>query len=150
MKHYKNLTAVSFLAAICAWLYLGDRGVEAVTPQTSFQRQSVAVNLLRAINMAEEEYRTSTGAFAPWSDLVRSRELLAAKTIYARTEPELLGVKFTSGGEVLPGWNLRLNISGMHDHYNLILQDVTDKQCASALFTDEQYFIWKGEAVSCP
>jgi hypothetical protein len=43
----------------------GDRRVEAVTAQTSDQRQNVAVNLLRAINMAEEEYRTNTGAFAP-------------------------------------------------------------------------------------
>ena len=40
---------------------------------------------------------------------------------------ELRNARFTDAPEILPGWNLRLNIHADGQGYDLLLQDMTDK-----------------------
>jgi hypothetical protein len=45
---------------------------------------------------------------------------------------------------------LRLNVHADGQGYDLMLQDMTDKECGSALFTNETAVIWESTAIGCP
>jgi hypothetical protein len=44
--------------------------------------------------------------------------------------------------EVLPGWSLRLNVRGDGQAYDLMLEDVTNKQAPHAIYSIEIAVIW--------
>src|SRR5438876_339002 len=52
--------------------------------------------------MAEEEYRTNTGAFAPLERFGDESGATGSQTIYARTEPELAGITISIKNLIRP------------------------------------------------
>ena len=51
--------------------------------------------------------------------------------------------------EILPGWNLRLNVHSDGQGYDLLLTDMTDEKCGYAVLTDENGVIRQSKAIDC-
>jgi hypothetical protein len=130
-----------------------ERGQD-ITTQTSgrdHERGSVAVNILRAINTAEYDYRYKHGGFVIWATLVKNEDLkLRGMEFAAQNEPKLGSVSLSEGPEILPGWMLRLNLTPDGKGYDVMLQDKTDKTCGYAALTDERAIIRQSKTIDCP
>jgi hypothetical protein len=122
-------------------------------------KQSLAVNLLRAINTAEVSYRHNHGEYAPWAILVESPEFpyggrklmtLTDQPFAPRSNPELANLHFSKGSEILPGWRLRIDLTEDRKGYDVLLEDTTDKMCRYAALTDERGVIRQSKAIDCP
>ena len=115
------------------------------------ERGSIAVNLLRAINTAEYDYRYKHGGFVDWATLVKSEDLkLSGMQAGAQNEPQLAGVQLSEGPKILPGWMLRLNLTPDGKGYDVMLEDKTDKKCGYAALTDERAIIRQSKTIDCP
>ncbi len=103
--------------------------------------RSFAVNLLRAVNTAENAYRYNhNGAYAPWETLVTSPEFMTKGLPWAsKMDPRFATVHFSSGPNILPGWALRLDVTS--SGYDLLLEDAADKASGYAAETDERGLI---------
>jgi hypothetical protein len=113
-------------------------------------RQILAVNLLRAINTAEAQFRANHGSFAAWDTLVEAKELTDEGMKWAaHNDPELADVHLSPGPEILPGWKLRLHLSSSGTQYDAMLEDATDKGCGYAALTDERGVIRQGRTIDC-
>jgi hypothetical protein len=113
-------------------------------------RRSVAVNMLRAVNTAEYEYRDRHGSFVGWDVLVASQEFTGRGLHFAaHNEPQLANVQFLKLPEILPGWALRLNVTADGKGYDLLLEDQTDKTCGYAASTDERAVIRQSKTIDC-
>ena len=114
-------------------------------------KHSLAINLLRAINTAENDYQQKHGAYAPWDTLLNSEEFTQyGIKLAARNEPKLGTVHLSNGPEILTGWRLRLDLTAESKGYNVILEDTEDKQCGYAAITDERGLIRQGKVINCP
>jgi hypothetical protein len=51
--------------------------------------------------------------------------------------------------EILPGWNLRLNVHSDGQGYDVLLRDLTDDKCGYAAPTDESGVIRQRKAIDC-
>jgi hypothetical protein len=56
----------------------------------------------------------------------------------------------SAGPEVLPGWNLRLNVHAGGQGYDVLLKDLSDKNCGYAALTDEGTVIRQSKTIDCP
>src|ERR1700730_16055449 len=145
-----GLVALAFVLAVTAT----ERGQD-VTTQTSgddHERGSVAVNILRAINTAEYDYRYRHGSFVNWATLVKSEDLKLsgmAAAAAAENEPKLEGIRLSEGPEILRGWMLRLNLTPDGKGYDVMLEDMTDKKCGYAALTDERAIIRQSKTIDC-
>ena len=127
------------------------RGMAAQASGNDHARASVAVNLLRAINTAEYDYRYKHGSFVNWAMLVKSEDLkLRGMEFAAQNEAKLEGVHLSEGPEILPGWMLRLNLTPDGKGYDVMLEDKTDKNCGYAALTDERVIIRQSKTIDCP
>lgn len=96
-----------------------------------------AFGLVRTINTAEVGERSTYGSYAPWETLLEhEREFM-------NEWQKMIGVQLGPSPEVLPGWNLRLNVRGDGQAYDLILEHVSNKQNPLAIYTNEIGVIWK-------
>jgi hypothetical protein len=124
--------------------------VAAQNSGSNHARGSVAVNILRAINTAEYDYRSRHGSFVNWATLVQSEDLkLRGMQAGAENEPQLAGAQLSDGPEILPGWMLRLNLTPDGKGYDVMLEDKTDKKCGYAALTDERAIIRQSETIDC-
>jgi hypothetical protein len=122
-------------------------------------KQSLAVNLLRAINTAEVSYRHNHGEYAPWAILLDSPEFPYGDGIRfverndvqwaPRTNPQLANLHLSRGPEILQGWMLRLDLTEDGKGYDVLLEDTTDKTCGYAVLTDERGVIRQSKAIDC-
>lgn len=113
-------------------------------------KRSIAVNMLRAINTAEYEYRDGHGRFVGWDVLVASGEFTGRGMHFAAlNEPQLGNVQFAKLPEILPGWALRLNVTADGKGYDVLLEDQTDKTCRYAASTDERGLIRQSKVIDC-
>ena len=126
-------------------------------------RHQLAISLLRAIGTAEATYRTENGSYATWQTLLSSYrkyfdEFLARHrgfvvnsgqpdTTPARSLP--YPIQFNDLPEILPGWNLRLNVHSDGQGFDLLLIDMTDEKCGYAVLTDENGVIRQSKAIDC-
>jgi hypothetical protein len=143
---------VAGLLLLCAGSVVG---VLAQKPKTTVEdrereRLSFGVNVVRAINKAEAEYLKKRGAFVNWEALVGNGDFGDSGTKwgteYSTTVEHSL---FGRGPEIVPGWKLRLNVSGNGKGYDLMLEDATDAKCGFAVVSDERGWIRAGRAVEC-
>jgi len=67
----------------------------------------------------------------------------------ARYGPEKAYAHFSDAPEILPGWNLRLNVHSDGQGYDVLLGDMTDDKCAYAALTDESGLIRQSKAIDC-
>lgn len=93
----------------------------------SAKRHVVMLGLVRTINTIEVGELTQYGSYAPWPVLLahHSEQLNTwLKKFYLSGESN---AHFDDAAEVLPEWNLRLNVRSDGKGYVLLLSDSTDK-----------------------
>lgn len=115
------------------------------------ERRSLAVNIVRAINAAEANYKQKHGVYATWGTFFSGGDFTDAGTQWApESQPTVRHAMFGAGPEIVPGWKLRLVLSKDAAAYDLVLEDVSDPKCGYAIFTDERGRIREGRSVDCP
>lgn len=122
--------------------------VAAAHPAQS-PRQSV-INLVRAINTAENAYKLKHGSFADWSDLSTSDEFKVALARFQKRDAGLTAIQPEMTENVLPGWTLRLIISTDRKSYDVLISDGTGEECGFAFQSDERGLIRQAIGVGCP
>jgi hypothetical protein len=133
------LLGVTAIPAITQNAENAPNDAEQITP-----RRMMAISILRSINTVEIVYQSERGGFGSWEELLTTRNF-GAETMkhLARLDPQLAGAQFSNGSEILPGWNLRLNVHIDEKGYDLFLEDTTDTNKGYAAFTDERAVIWE-------
>jgi hypothetical protein len=106
------------------------------------ERQMVGIALVRTINTQELTYRSKYGSYATWQSLV-SGDPKIFETFLSRNGLNQTSGSFGNAPEILPGWNLRLNVHVDGQGYDLLLQDTNDKTKGYAAFSDERGAIWE-------
>ena len=115
------------------------------------ERQSFAVNLARAINNAEQNYKSRNAKYADWATLTGDGDFTETGTKWAPAGFPTVGhAMYTRGVEIVPGWKLRLNLSHEGKAYDLTLEDATDPKCNYAAITDESGLIRHSKVIDCP
>ena len=135
-----------------------NTSIDAKQSPPDAMRHQLAISLLRAINTAEVPYHSKNGSYATWQTLLSSYpkqfdEFLARVLIFDRpgtvTRNILPPMQFNDPPEILPGWNLRLNVHSDGQGYDLLLTDMTDEKCGYAVLTDENGVIRQSKAIDC-
>lgn len=116
--------------------------------KTEQARRQVAIALLRTINTAELTHHLKKGPFVPWQTVLSEQpkyfdEFLAINGL------QQSNVHFAAAPEILPGWNLRLNVHPDGQGYDVLLRDTTDEKCDYAALTDESGVIRQSKAIDC-
>jgi len=140
-------------------------GQDTSTDPRKAHGHQVAISLLRLINTAEVTYHTENGSYTRWQTLLssyprpfdeflaRHSEFLVRGLIFGQpdtvTRHILPGTQFNEPPEILPGWNLRLNVHSDGQGYDLLLRDMTDEKCGYAVLTDENGVIRQSRAIGC-
>ena len=115
------------------------------------ERRSFAVNVLRAINASELDYKKQHAVYANWEALYNNGYFSSAGTKYISEDfPTVSHALYGNTLEIVPGWKLRLNVSGSGKAYDAILEDANDLKCGFAAVTDERGFIRQSKFVDCP
>jgi hypothetical protein len=141
---------LAMMIAVVAALPQYGQNPLATSAKTNRARSSLAISLLRAINTAEVQFRVKQGSYVPWDVLMTSKEFASdAMKWVAEIDPELANTHFSKGPEILPGWNLRLDLTSDGTGYNLLLEDTTDKTCGYAAVTDERGVIRQSKTIDC-
>ena len=111
-------------------------------------RRQVAIGLLRTINTAEVTYRDTNRQFVMWQTLLSGHPKYFDKflAIHGLQQSNL---DFADAPEILPGWNLRLNVHPDGQGYDVLLRDMTDEKCGYAALTDESGVIRQSNAIDC-
>ena len=132
----------------------------SIDPGKAHRRQLGAINLLRTINTAEATYLDKNGSYATWQTLLSSEpksfdDFLARNRMVnfvyrgenVPRDSVQLKIHFHDQPEILPGWNLRLNVHSDSHGYDLLLTDMTDEKCGYAVLTDEDGVIRQSKAI---
>lgn len=143
------LLVLSFAFVFC----FGDGYTQKTTygvPDRERERKSLAVNLVKAINAAEANYKKNQGVYATWNALCSAGDFTDSGTKWSSESfPTVAHAMYGPGPEIVPGWKLRLNLSKDATAYDLTLEDLTDAKCGFAVFTDDRGRIRQGKAVEC-
>ncbi len=90
------------------------------------ERHGVVLGLVRTINTIEVTELVEYGSYAPWPILLSHHQEDFdgwLKRFYSSGEPN---AHFSDMPEILPGWNLRLNVQTDGKGYLLLLDDASD------------------------
>ena len=85
------------------------------------------LGLVRTINTLEVTEISQYGSYEPWPNLLAHHQEdfnSWLKRFYSSNEPN---VQFRDAPEILPEWNLRLNVQADGKGYVLLLNDPSDK-----------------------
>lgn len=150
MKVKRTVAAVVVLAG---FLHLVASAHTQKVPPLSDQekqRRSLAINMTRAINAAEVNYKKNHGVYANWDTLVGNGDFTDTGTKWApESFPTVAHAMYGRGAEIVPGWKLRLNLTKEGNAYDLLLEDVTDPKCGYAVVSDERGRIRQSKGVEC-
>ena len=145
---HASLIAVLLILAAAAPLSSQNARDQATDPDHA--KHSLAVNLLRAINTAEMDYKNKHGVYASKDTLLASEEFTGRGIAWAaKNDPKLANARVSIGPEVLPGWSLRLNLVADGNGYDVLLEDIRDKSCGYAAVTDERGVIRQSKTIGC-
>lgn len=111
-------------------------------------RREVAVGLLRTINTAEVAYPAKNGSFVIWQTLLSDQPKFFDKFLSINGLQQS-NLRFAAAPEILPGWNLRLNVHPDGQGYDVLLRDMTDDKCGYAALTDESGVIRQSKTIDC-
>jgi hypothetical protein len=100
---------------------------------------ALLLGFLRTINSAEVGELSTYGAYASWQTLLAHQQQYLNEWL-ASFYSQDTRVHFGSTSEILPGWNLRLNVQMDGKGYVALLEDATDKNGYGAV-TDERAVI---------
>jgi hypothetical protein len=120
-----------FVSAFFLLLALGPLQFAQVAPTSAknpyAERQGVMLGLVRTINTIEVTEVTDYGSYAPWPILFGHHQEDFngwLKKFYSSNQPN---ARYGEMLEILPGWNLRLNVQADGKGYVLLLADASDK-----------------------
>jgi len=97
------------------------------TAADKLDRHAMVLGLVRSINTVEVDELYQYGAYAPWPILLGHRQDAFNGWLKRFYSPEEPNARFSDTLEVLPGWNLRLNVQADGKGYVLLLIDANDK-----------------------
>ena len=118
--------------------------------QLPAERHEFAVHLLRIINTAEATHNIKQGSYASWDVLRTTTEFSEYLLRWGPSQFRVLSSNLPGPApEILPGWSLRLNVTADGKGYDAILEDLTDKSCGYAAFTDERGVIRQSKTIDC-
>ena len=100
------------------------------------ERRASMVGLVRTISTIEVTDFTQYGSYESWQTL-RERHLRDLNAWLARFYSREANVHFGDMPEILPGWNLRLNVNADGQGFVLLLEDSADKT-GYAVLNDER------------
>jgi hypothetical protein len=103
-------------------------------------RRALLIGLVRTINTAEVTERSKFGSYESWQTLLEHQQENLNSWLGRFYSANDANVHFGDTTEILPGWNLRLNVHTDGQGYDLLLEDATDKS-GYAAFTDERGII---------
>jgi hypothetical protein len=106
------------------------------TQDPDMEKRADMCGLVRTINTLEVTDFSQHGSYESWETL-RERHLKDLNGWLARFYTRSANVHFGDLPEILPGWNLRLNVNADGQGYVLLLEDTADKTGYAAL-TDER------------
>ena len=137
---------VSIFVAVA--LFAAQNVSVAQSDEAVHARRSIAINLLRAINTAEYQYKFKRGRFADWDALLESEEFAGrAMQGAARNDSQLAGTHLSKCPDILPGWRLRMNVHADEQGYDVMLEDATDNSFGWAAITDERAVIRESKSI---
>ena len=114
------------------------------------QHRSMAINIVKAINAAEADFKKNHGTYATWTSLTSTGYFTPSGTKWASEEfPTVAHAMYGPGPEIVPGWKLRLNLSKDGATYDLMLEDLHDPKCGYAVFSDDRGRVRQGRVVEC-
>jgi hypothetical protein len=145
-------TATIFVLAVCLLLLPSARAQKASpqVPDRERERRSLAINLTRAINAAEANYKKNHGVYVTWDALLANGDFTDTGTKWApESFPTVAHAMYGRGPEIVPGWKLRLSLSKDGTAFDLVLEDVTDPKCGYAVFSDDRGRVRQGKSVEC-
>jgi len=105
------------------------------------QRKYAAVTLLRVINTAEMEFRTSRKQFGNFADLLESGGLDAAGKHFGNAWSDLQ-IKKGTAAKPLPDYEMHFTVDGSGNSYSVSLRE---KSNSDAFFTDERGLIYEAK-----
>jgi hypothetical protein len=148
----RTITALSLAAVFLFVAPLAHPQKSPAGPQDrERERRSLAINLVRAINAAEVNYKKTHGSYATWDAMIANGDFTDHGTKWApESFPTVAHAMYGSGAEIVPGWKLRLQISKDGNAYDLLLEDVTDPKCGFAVISDERGLVRQGKSADCP
>jgi hypothetical protein len=146
--------AATILLGTILWALPDASGQKAPSPGATDrdrERRSLAVNIVRAIDTAEANYKQKNGVYATWDNFISNGDFTDSGTKWApESMPTVAHAMYGSGPEIVPGWKLRLMISKNGSAYDLLLEDVNDPKCRYAVGSDERGLIRQSKAIDCP
>lgn len=114
------------------------------------QRRSFALNFLRALNDAEQDYKKKHSTFANWDALLSEGYFTESGTKWGSADfPTVTHAMYSRGTEIVPGWKLRLTVSEGGKSYDALVEDATDAKCGYAGVTDERGMIRESTFIGC-
>jgi hypothetical protein len=145
MKKHRSILKATLLV-----LFLGlatpqfaqDPSTNAEKTDQEGRHRALLLGLVRTINTAEVGELSKYGSYSPWETLLAHRPEYFDQWL-TNFYPEDAGLRFGDTAEILPGFNLRLNVRADGQGYDMRLQDTTGKKWAA--FSDESGVIWEGE-----
>ncbi|MGB2678182.1 MAG: hypothetical protein WAN12_13950 [Candidatus Acidiferrum sp.] len=151
----KRLPIVAGIALIAIGLALGATAwPQKPSPgigDRERERRSFAINLVRAIQKAQLDFKSKHAIYANWDSLIGNGYFTSIGTKWASSDfPTVAQALYGSGPEIVPGWRLRLNVSHSGSAYDLLLEDVTDPKCGYAALSDERGTIRQAKSLECP
>jgi hypothetical protein len=151
----KRVQIVAVIALLALGLGLGSRAwpqkAPAGTGDRERERRSFAINLVRAIQKAQLDFKSKHAIYANWDSLYGNGYFTSTGTKWASPEFPTVGqALYGNGPEVVPGWRLRLNVSHSGSAYDLLLEDVNDPKCGYAVVADERGTVRHSKSVECP
>jgi len=137
-----------------SFVALGAPGAQKKASPTLQERQSeqhsLAVNVVRAINTAEANYKQKHGVYASWETFISNGDFTDHGTKWApESLPTVAHAMYGGGPEIVPGWKLRLLLSKDSNTYVLMLEDTNDPKCGYAVISNEKGLIRESKPLGC-
>lgn len=147
-KHCIRLSAILFVSFLGILTPQFAQDAPVGPTEADKARRMIAVSLLRTINTAEVTYHSKNGSFVIWQTLLLDQPKHFDKFL-AMHGLQQANVRFGDTPEILPGWDLRLNVHADGLGYDVLLGDKTDKKCGYAALTNESGVIRQSKALDC-
>ena len=133
---------------VCGVLCVSD-AQNPPSPTVDSAHLAFAVNLVRAINTAEGDYKQSHGTYATWQALAPSTEFQLALKWASGNSAGLTNLQVSKEESVFQGWKLRLTVDGEAGSYDVLLENTLDRACSSAVMSNETGLIRYGKSIQC-
>lgn len=123
-KHQIILSTVLLVLALGSLTLQFAQDASAPPARPGQERRLVGIALIRTINTDQIEYKYKHGSYGVWKNLLSDDSKYFEKFLsmhgLLQTNP-----RFGDAPEILPGWNLRLNVHTGGQGYDVLLEDKT-------------------------